>query len=186
MNLSKLAIAMVLALSATTVRAEGTGANVAGPLWTCELQTTNLRGASVAFGKAFSIARGKGNVHCTSVNGAQETDTPVRIHLLGAGMGVGFTYFKQVHVRSFAAGLSTPNDMFGTLKLEKEFALTVINRGISAAPFVSLNRAGVSGGVEFSAYKAYGLEASVQIKGILITPSKAKKAPAEQEIVAQQ
>jgi len=147
-------------------------AELAAPAWNCELQTAKLKGFSLGIGKAVSLARGNGNVHCISIDGAIENNTPVNIHLLGAGVGIGFTYFKELDVKAYAAGVATPNDMFGKLKLEKNISVSILNRGYELGAYAALSQYGVSVGVDFSSFKGIGLEASAEIEGILITPAK--------------
>jgi hypothetical protein len=166
MNNSLLKAFAVIATLALTSFAQ---AEVDATTWKCELQVNDMHGWSVAVGPAASFTRGEGVVYCIS-DEAVRTATPVRVKVLGGGMGLGVAHFKSLNMKVAAAGLARTSDMFGRLMFAQKIAVTTFKKSYSAGSYVTLNKWGASVGVEFSKFQATGLAVGAMLEGISIKP----------------
>jgi len=157
-------------------------ASISAPLWECRLDGTDLSGYTGALGLSFSDVKGEGMVRCRSLIGQGEMNTPVKVALLGLGAGLGFAHIEHLNVAVAAVGVSTPNDLYGTFKLQAEAAFTLFTGGAAADTYAAINDAGVSVGIGFSDYRGSGLDVNAELQGISITPyTDLALAPAPQE-----
>jgi hypothetical protein len=143
-------------------------ADASGPAWACSLQTTELKGHTAGIGISITKANGKGIVHCASLLGRGEIDTPVSVSLHGLGAGLGYAKIKKLYVETAALGVATPEDLFGSYRLQAAVSVTAIQGGASLHTYAAAGKNGVSLGVGVTGYKGYGLDINGELETLVI------------------
>ncbi len=145
-------------------------ADASGPAWACHLQSTKLRGYTAALGLSVTSLRGRGVVHCSSLMGRNQIDTPVSVRLYGIGGGLGYARVSGLDVGIASVGVSSPNDLFGTFRLQGAASVTFLENGGSLHSFFAVNDAGLSVGVGVAGYRGYGMDINGELQSLVIRP----------------
>jgi hypothetical protein len=143
-------------------------ADASGPAWVCNLQSTELSGYTAAIGVSVTRAKGTGVVHCVSMLGRGQTDTPVLVSLRGLGAGLGYAHIKNLMVETAGLGVSTPNDLFGSYRLQAAVTVTALKGGASLNTYAAVNKKGLSVGVGVTGYKGEGLDVNGELETLVI------------------
>jgi|GEM_PF-2474808 len=132
----------------------------------------NMHGLKLGFGPSAQYMSGKGNIHCVDMRHGQvrEINVPVKIRIIGAGVGVDFTIVRSVRMTSGGLGyVHDPMDLTGSFTVGKSAGVTLINRGYSVNSAISVKHhvKGVSYELGFMGERAYGLGA--RLHGTVMT-----------------
>lgn len=145
-------------------------ADASGPAWVCNLESTELSGYTAAVGLSITKAKGMGEVRCVSLLGRGEVTTPVSVSLHGLGAGLGYAHIKKLEVATAGLGVSTPQDLFGSYKLQAAVSVTAIKDGASLNTYAAVNKKGLSVGVGVTGYKGEGLDVNGELETLVIRP----------------
>jgi hypothetical protein len=99
--------------------------------WSCQL-VGEMSGVKLGFIFGGQVIRGDGEVRCTSSQGSESlgVSVPVRLSLVGGGIGFDFTIVRHVGVISAAIGeVLNPRDMLGQFSVATSAGVTLINQG---------------------------------------------------------
>lgn len=171
---------LALALSTATVSFAGDKPDVPaqpnenhhGSLhYSCRMDA-NMRGLKLGFGPSAQYMSGRGEIHCVDMRHgvAREVRVPVKIRIIGAGVGVDFTIVRGVRMTSGGLGyVHSPMDLVGSFSVGKSAGVTFINRGVSVNSSISVKHhaKGLSYELGFMGERAYGLGA--RLHGTVMT-----------------
>ena len=159
-----------LFLFSTIAMSSFASAAVSGPMWVCQLNNTDMNGFTFGVGASVSSTHGTGIVHCHSLMGRDQVDTPVYVRLFGLGAGLGFAEITNMNIAVAAVGVSTPNDLFGDFRIQGEISAIVLENGANLNTYAAINKSGLSIGVGMTNYAGYGFDVNAELQGITIRP----------------
>lgn len=117
----------------------------AAPAWSCKL-TGDVSGIGLDIIVGFEHLKGTGVIRCTSANG-QRVKRNVSLHMIGAGVGLGFSQVRRLHLVTANIGVARgPDGMVGRYSLGASAGVTLINAGVDFDAAVS---AAKTGGLSF-------------------------------------
>lgn len=160
---------LALALFAVSGHARHNDSPV-GPAWVCNI-SGEMDGFSASLGLNVTYIKGVGVVSCRSIDGARK-EVPVRLKIVGVGVGLGFTDFDNIRVGTANIGVADgPNALVGTYSVGPSAGVTLINAGLDVGAAIEVSReGGLSFEVGFMGKDARGLEAKLNIQGFEVSP----------------
>lgn len=111
-------------------------ADVTAPAWVCALDAENVSGANVGLFVSGGGLEGLAKVTCMNVLTGEVNVREAAVVMTKIGLGLGFTVYKDLYIRSAQMGVANPNKIYGSYKLG----------GIAGVNFIT-----VEGGVVVSA-----------------------------------
>ncbi|MCB9026434.1 MAG: hypothetical protein H6625_08975 [Bdellovibrionaceae bacterium] len=97
----------------------------------------------------------------------------VKLKLMGAGVGLGFSKVKSVAVKSIGIGLTNgPESLYGKYSVGATAGLSLINRGYDFDAAVRLSKSGLGFELGFFGQDVNGLEAHLHGMVMTIKPDK--------------
>jgi len=146
--------------------------------WKCEMRG-EMSGVKLGFLFGGQVIKGDGNIHCEveQTGGAQVRTVafPVRISIVGGGIGFDFTVVHQMEI--FTAGIGgirNPQDLLGQFSVSASAGITLIDQGrnVDAAISVKHRARGLGFEVGMIGEDAIGLGARVHGLVFLVEPRK--------------
>jgi len=139
--------------------------------YSCRLDGT-LRGLRLGFGPGAQYMSGRGEIHCVDLrhNVAREIRVPVKVRIVGAGVGLDFTLVRSLRFTSGGLGyVHDPMDLTGSFSVGKQLGGTFVKWGAGVQSAVSVKRhaKGLAFELGFMGEKAYGLGA--RLHGTIMT-----------------
>lgn len=117
----------------------------AAPAWACKMQG-DVSGFGLDIIVGFEHLKGTGVIRCTSANGQHATKN-VALHLIGAGVGLGFSKVESLHLVTANIGVANGAEgMIGKYSIGASAGVTLINAGVDFDAAVS---AAKTGGLSF-------------------------------------
>jgi hypothetical protein len=133
--------------------------------WTCEMNG-RVSGIKIGFIFGGQIISGNGLISCTgednSGNAFTPVKIPVKITILGGGVGFDFTIVRRLNVFSGAVGeVRNPRDLLGQFDVGASAGVTLIKRGYNVSSAISVKNEANGLGFELgmTGERAYGLGA---------------------------
>ena len=156
-------VAILMTLSALTFNLPAQAASI----YNCQLSGT-MQGASVAVFLGGQIISGPGYLSCTD-SARRHYTIPVKLSLLGGGVGFDVSIIRAMTVRSSSIRLANPEMVFRSFGLGATAGATLVNAGIAfnVAARVTDN-AGLDFEVGFSGQDAIGLGGHLYAMGFSI------------------
>lgn len=116
-------VAMFLAVLFVGAMAQ---AQVAGPLWTCELQADKMTGLNIGFIlSAGGSEAADVTINCTDLEGKTVTKKGAMV-LSRIGIGIGISFPKDMSMYTVVTGLADPNELFGNYHIGASANATVV------------------------------------------------------------
>jgi hypothetical protein len=142
--------------------------------YTCDLRGA-ISGVRLGFFIDGQILGGDATIHCTDAvhHRLRDVNMPVRVRVIGGGVGFDFTIVQRVNLRTAGIGaIRNPRDLLGQYNVAASAGLDLINRGISVQSAISVkHRAhGLAFEVGFQGEKAIGLGARLNGLIFLVEP----------------
>ncbi len=169
-----LSLVGVLALLSASVRADALAAvddAAAAPAsYSCDLRGS-ISGIKLGFFIDGQVLGGDAVIHCTDAthNGLRDVYMPVRVRVIGGGVGFDFTIVKRTNLVTAGMGLvRRPADLLGQYDVAASAGVTLINRGFNIQSAISVKRRGngVAFEIGFQGERAVGLGA--RLDGLLM------------------
>ncbi|MCB0362603.1 MAG: hypothetical protein KDD35_07770 [Bdellovibrionales bacterium] len=88
-------------------------AEMAGPVWTCQVEASQLEGHGFSFIVSGTTLKGEGKVSCSSFKGTISAPVNVKVEAGGVGLVVGVVKAQNVDLIGVGVGLKDPNEIFG-------------------------------------------------------------------------
>lgn len=131
-----------------------------------------MHGLKLGWGLGGQYMSGKGMITCVDLRHGQprKIQVPVKVRILGAGVGFDFTIVKSMKFTSGGVGyVRNPMDLTGSFSVGKSAGVTLIKRGynVNAAISVKHHVHGLAFEMGFSGERAYGLGA--RLHGTIMT-----------------
>ena len=115
--------------------------------WRCEIGG-DMAGVKLGFFFGGQVIRGEGEISC-STEGGRESRVPVRLAILGGGVGFDFTIVRQVRIVSEGVGgLRGPADLLGAFSVAASAGTTLIHQGHNVDAAISVKGKGRGLGFE--------------------------------------
>lgn len=129
------------------------------PFYACQL-SGDVQGVSVAIFFGGEVISGTGVLTCVNENTRQQLTTPVKLALLGGGVGFDFSLIRHIGIKSASVRVSNPSQLIQTFGIGASAGATLIHNGIGfdvAATLTDPNGLGFE--VGFTGQDAIGLGA---------------------------
>lgn len=171
--------APVLAQENMSLENENAPIAVAGPDAALASYTCSMRGSISGLKLGFiidgQVLGGDAVIHCVDATrrGLRDVDMPVRVQIIGGGVGFDFTIVHRAHI--FSAGIGAvrrPADLLGQYSVAASAGVTLIRRGYNIQSAISVkNRAhGIGFEVGFQGERAFGLGARLNGLVMVVKP----------------
>ncbi|MGZ3702357.1 MAG: hypothetical protein ACXWSD_11240 [Bdellovibrionota bacterium] len=140
-----------------------TDSDSAASAYTCQLKGA-ISGLKLGFILDGQVLGGDAVIHCEDAthSGLHDVDMPVRVRVVGGGVGFDFTIVKRANLVTAGIGLvRRPADLLGEYSVAASAGVTLIERGYNIQSAISVkHRAhGIAFEVGFQGEKAIGLGA---------------------------
>ncbi len=124
--------------------------------YTCHLDGY-IEGWSIAIGIGGQYIRGDGVLTCKTDMG-EVTEIPVKLKLIGAGIGLEVSHIQYIGVHTAGVSVSDPNEFYRRYSLGATAGATLINAGVSFDVALSASaKGGPSFELGFTGQEAVGL-----------------------------
>ncbi len=135
----------------------------------------DMKGLKLGFGPGAQYMSGYGEIHCVDMRHgvARQIRVPVKVRIVGAGVGFDFTIVRGVRMTSGGLGyVASPMDLTGSFSVGHSAGVTLIKRGINVNSAISVKKhgKGLSYELGFMGERAYGLGARLHGTVMTIRP----------------
>jgi hypothetical protein len=131
----------------------------ASPFYNCEL-AGSMHGMSVAVFFGGEVISGPGVLSCANDSTKQQVTIPVKLSLLGGGVGFDFSVIRNIAVHTANIRVFNPASLVQTYALGATAGVTLVNAGVGFDVAASLTgRQGLGFEVGFTGEDAVGLGA---------------------------
>lgn len=139
--------------------------------YTCDLRGS-ISGIRLGFFIDGQVLGGDGMIHCVDAthHGRSDVNLPVRVRLVGGGVGFDFTIVRRVDLRTAGIGfVRRPSDLLGQYDVAASAGYDLIHHGISVQSAISVKHRGhgLAFEVGFQGERAIGLGA--RLNGLLMS-----------------
>lgn len=115
--------------------------------WRCELGG-DMAGVKLGFFFGGQVIRGEGEISCRT-EGGRAARVPVRLAILGGGVGFDFTVVRHVRVVSEGVGgVRAPSELLGSFSVAASAGTTLIDQGHNVDAAISVKSKGKGLGFE--------------------------------------
>ena len=144
--------------------------DTAASAYTCQLRGA-ISGIKLGFFIDGQILGGDGVIHCFDAthSGLRDVDMPVRVRVIGGGIGFDFTIVQRVNIVTAGIGaIRRPTDLLGQYSVAASAGITLINHGYNVQSAISVKHRvhGIAFEVGFQGEKAIGL--GVRLNGLVM------------------
>jgi len=145
-----------------------------GAAYTCDMRGA-ISGIKLGFFIDGQILGGDAVIHCKDAtnSGLRDVSMPVRVRVIGGGVGFDFTIVQRANIISDGIGaVRSPRDLVGQYDVAASAGITLINRGYNVQSAISVKRRGngVAFEVGFQGEKAIGLGARLNGLVLVVEP----------------
>lgn len=162
-----LALSLLVAVTAKSQMAAAD--QVAGPLWSCQIEA-DLQGFEVGVFIAVKSLEGEGKMKCKSVTGDVHKTFPIYMEIKGAGLGFGYSEPKNLKFLTGDIGVTNPHYLYGRYGGGLSADGTLVDMGGTVGLGVSFSKRGAAVRGVLAGGDAEGLLGAITGSIVQITP----------------
>lgn len=142
---------------------------VKGPLYTCHL-SGSMSGGSIAIIVGGQYIHGMGNIICTNNFSHKRMRLPVKLKLIGAGVGFELSQIKNLRLFTAGLGVNNPNFFNQSFAIGATTGASLVRAGFEFDTAVRLSKNGVGFELGIQGREVLGLGAHLYAMTFQISP----------------